>query len=285
MTTETTFTILASAPALVRADHDPGSEWPEPARSLRIEARAPERHASRVRCVEWALAQLAIDLVDPEAWSSSGPDAGEARFVDAMDLQGGIELSTGVVDCLRAIAAVELHGSGGRLGLYGGATQRMAWARHLGKGRHHASDGGAWDAAIAWVFGGVDEMTPAPTHVVGALRLLDDDWDWLVRYCIWRSVEAPSSAESIAWTNAALHIIAAELSADPDLAEDYHGLTFRAHGLPIPAGLFERREWLDANLPLQTGRWNDPVTGARSMVGSGLVPNVTLVSRSEVASA
>lgn len=47
------------------------------------------------------------------------------------------------------LLVLESLGIGGRDGVEGWASERMPWASVLGKGRKQATDGGAWDAAIA----------------------------------------------------------------------------------------------------------------------------------------
>jgi len=72
--------------------------------------------------------------------------------LDAAAAAAGYTGYTGVAALLYSLILcyAELAGSGGERGMGGGraGTARMSWARGLGKGRRHATDGGAWTAAI-----------------------------------------------------------------------------------------------------------------------------------------
>jgi hypothetical protein len=66
----------------------------------------------------------------------------------------------------------ELHGVGGTADLEGTATLRMPWARELGKGRKHATDGGAWTAAILATFWRYYRQFLAPSFFEQALTII-----------------------------------------------------------------------------------------------------------------
>lgn len=180
-----------------RSDYDPGSEYPPLLRELAIDAGGAQRHAARVEHAEWALARLL----------SENPEQAESITLDIED-----------VAALRALASVELHG---RLGLEGGSTARMPWARRLGKGRRHASDGQAWDVAIERAFaqvpteaGGVLGRLGEPTISAvldAAERFVEDEaLPWLVAYCLHRAlrrVEVARPNDAANWYNAAVRIV------------------------------------------------------------------------------
>lgn len=167
---------------LVRADHDPGAEWPEFVREERIALAAEERHTSRVRAAEFALALLVLD-----------PDQPEGQRI--------LSLSPEEVELARAIAAVEVHGIGGRRGYSGGKTDRMRWASSLGKGRHNARDGAAWDAAIAAAFGRVHGGEPTPRAVLTAASTVlgGSDMPHVIAFSSARAVASHSPEEARAW--------------------------------------------------------------------------------------
>lgn len=199
-----TDTIVTFTKALTCADHDPGDEWPDFVRQERIAARAAERHESRVRAAEWALAQLFRD----------GQDDGEP-----------IAMTEGEVRRARTLAAIEVHGIGGPRGYSGGATRRMPWASSLGKGRHNASDGASWDAAIAQVFGG--NLNPTPSEVIEVIdrTMSSDDIAWGVAYASARAVASFTPDEARAWDavrNAAL--IWETWLTDPDADASSNGM-------------------------------------------------------------
>jgi len=115
---------------------------------------------------------------------------------------------------------IEAHGIGGPLGagseLGGEATDRMSWARVLGKGRRHASDGGAWTDAIRRAGERLSLTTPSPEGVVAlaVTCLTGRDLAWAQTYCRariarlgmqrlqWGGATEAHDAELLRWSQA-----------------------------------------------------------------------------------
>src|SRR5690606_2259544 len=95
-------------------------------------ATAPMRHEKRVNATIDAALTAVLEIY-------SSPD---------LDVRRVTPFVCRVAACL---IAFDRNGAGGRYGAGGGgaATDRMSWARSLGKGRRQASDGSAWLAAAA----------------------------------------------------------------------------------------------------------------------------------------
>jgi len=95
-------------------------------------ATAPERHERRIQATIDAALKAVLEIY-------SSPDL-ELRRVTPF-----------VCRMAATLIALDRNGTGGRYGAGGGgaATDRMSWARELGKGRRQASDGPAWMAAAA----------------------------------------------------------------------------------------------------------------------------------------
>jgi hypothetical protein len=154
---------------------------------LHLAATAPDRHASRVAAVHAAI-------------TAAYPTATEEQR--------------------RAICAMEAGGIGGPGGTgslrgFGEATRRMGWARVLGKGRHHATDGAAWDAAICVVAGiadrgdgGVDGSNPV-TVAAAAAMISGTDLEWPLAHALryaYADRDIPDSAT--AWATIARDVAA-----------------------------------------------------------------------------
>lgn len=191
-------------PILTREDHDPGEGYPDLIRDLRIAAGAPSRHESRVRAAERELASLV---------GVCAPDDREVELDDEQIRQA------------KLIAQIELHGIGGDLGLGRGllGTARMSWARKLGKGRRHASDGDAWDAAIAYAFKGdgpeLGQVTPA--LVVSTCDSLPaEDLLWPQTYAMDQAVAASDPDVATAWYGAAVRLAVDEIIRGRDAGVD-----------------------------------------------------------------
>lgn len=157
---------------------------PEIARDLRVKATAPERHArvaatiragmdylydlpedaERIRPLQDLLFQVPSDRAECAAWT---------------DLQS-------VRRRTAALILLDLHGIGGRGGFTGDSTTRMSWAGALGKGRWHASDGGAWRAAAeaAVVALGFSPESGLPPQDFADLldHVSTPDTHWIVAY-------------------------------------------------------------------------------------------------------
>lgn len=113
---------------------------------------------------------------------------------------------------LPALLAIELGGIGGRMGFGpngGDATQRMGWARGLGRGRRHATDGTAWTDAIQHEFsvaGGVGAVTSAMVVQVAELCSVDDI-EWPLAYALRRAYAVRTlPEESAPWASCARQI-------------------------------------------------------------------------------
>lgn len=130
------------------ADHLRGWESiPTLARELRVKATAPERHRARVAATIKAAMDYLYDLpedaeriVPLRDLLFPAPLLGREEYAAWTDLRS-------VRRRTAALILLDLHGIGGRGGFTGDSTARMSWAGALGKGRWHASDGGAWRAA------------------------------------------------------------------------------------------------------------------------------------------
>lgn len=184
---------------LRRADHDPGEAWPEWVREDKMAVRAGERHLSRVAFAEWVL----------------------ACRVDGADLdEGMVTLDAAGVRRARVLAALEEHGVGGPRGYVGGATERMPWARALGKGRKQAVDGEAWSAALRSAFG-PDHAPPTPAEVVAEVegdRSIDR---WGLAYACYQAFNAITPAEAHRWDAARQLIKAGAPPSDPEARADF----------------------------------------------------------------
>src|SRR5690606_5177602 len=95
-------------------------------------ATAAERHLARVNATIDAALSAVLEIY-------TSPDLDVRRVTPF------------VCRMAATLIALDRNGTGGRYGAGGGsaATDRMSWARALGKGRRQASDGSAWLAAAA----------------------------------------------------------------------------------------------------------------------------------------
>lgn len=178
--------------------------------ALHVAATAPDRHAARVV----ASTQVARDYLE----SSDDIDG------DVTDRMVGTLLT------------LEAGGTGGRGGFGLGddgdrGTSRMSWAGRLGKGRRHASDGGAWTAAITQAGSTMTER-PDPHDVSAILPAIRPvDLAWPLAYALRRAYELRfAPALSGAWAELA-RAVAARCESDDDagrLATRY-GLPTRRH--------------------------------------------------------
>lgn len=85
-----------------------------------------------------------------------------------------------------ALLSMEAGGVGGRDGISGDATRRMSWASFLGKGRRNATDGAAWNAAIADAALETSARAPFSADDVRAIlpALPVDDLEWALALTI-----------------------------------------------------------------------------------------------------
>lgn len=169
------------------ADHLRG--WhsiPEIARDLRIKATAPERHRARVAATIRAAMDYLYDLPEDAERIRPLRDllfpvplSDRAEYATWTDLQA-------VRRRTAALILLDLHGIGGRGGFTGDGTARMSWAGALGKGRWHASDGGAWRAAAeaAIVALGFSPESGLPPQDFSDLldHVSTPDTHWIVAY-------------------------------------------------------------------------------------------------------
>ena len=108
---------------------------------LFIAAGAPARHRARV------LATIRAAIVAANAAAAAGgrlAEAWVAATTTGTPAEGG---AARILAVAWALVALDVGGVGGRHCVEGAASARMGWARGLGKGRWHASDGDAWRAA------------------------------------------------------------------------------------------------------------------------------------------
>jgi hypothetical protein len=189
--------------AITRADCDPGEVYPALARDILIHETTGLRAMSREMAVKAALFEEYVEpLEEGTARTKGWYQRCEDLFLKDSETR----------KMLRALLELELHGTGGHGGYSGGTTRRMSWATGLGKGRHHASDGGAYDAAINSVARQLEttELVP-PEDVTNLLGVLPtQDLEWVEAYATWRMLEetkglCPSQAHKWAAVIAAAH--------------------------------------------------------------------------------
>ena len=177
------------------------ADWPRPVVLMRLRAGANNRHQSRMA----AAARYACSAVLDLCYAADPPVLAEPADVEAMD---GDQLAAAA-----ALCALEAHGTGGYQGEASlGATDRMTWARCCaGKGRHRASDGPAWDAAIeaarcllydAALSRGWEPVAPpllGPMIGLVADYLDGPQLEWALAYGLWMASGAATPDEAAAW--------------------------------------------------------------------------------------
>ena len=185
---------------LTRADHDPGSEWPDFYREAIIAAHGAERHASRVAATRAAA----------RAWLERDESEASDREIEIL-------------------IHLDLGGVGGRGGYEGGATRRIPYAATLGSGRWHACDGAAWRAAAEAAISGSAPPTLEELRRYSGTRCADV-WDaanaWAWAWACRTVLSASTPEEAHAWD---------ELRVELDAWKEWHRLDEDLATLPDEA--------------------------------------------------
>jgi hypothetical protein len=109
---------------------------------------APQRAEIRTKTALAALLDAALAAHDRECVSGEGDACVCFRHEDRACF-GDRRAPANVRRVGAALGYADVAGIGGHMGVSGDATARIPVLRGLGKSRKHASDGGAWSAAIA----------------------------------------------------------------------------------------------------------------------------------------
>ena len=162
---------------LTRADHDPGSSWPDFYREEKIAESAGLRHESRIAATKAAaLKYCAMKPEDVHATGLTGQRIAEI------------------------LITLDLGGVGGDRGYSGGATRRMPWSSPLGSSRWHSGDGGAWRAAAEEAIAGAATLTPEEAEIFDYDILTSDlSTEWTTAYAARRVLSACTPEEAHAW--------------------------------------------------------------------------------------